>query len=105
MPTKDYKADLLKRLSSRPYASKYLKAALDETLKDGDMDAFLLALKYVIEASGSIGTTARKTKISRQHLYRILSGEGNPTLGTLTSVLSSVGLSLDFSPQHRRPRP
>ena len=48
---------------------------------------------------------ARKTKIRRQHLYRILSGEGNPTLGTLTSVLSSVGLSLDFSPQHRRPRP
>ena len=99
MPTTNYKDHLLKRLSSPQYASKYLKAALDETLVDGDMDAFLLALKNVIEASGTIGKTAHKTKISRQHLYKILSGEGNPTLKTLTSVLSSVGLSINFSPQ------
>ena len=102
MPTKNYKKDLLKRLSSSEYAAKYLKAALDETLKDGDMDAFLLALRHVVEASGSIGRTASKTKITRQHLYKILSGEGNPTLDTLTSVLSSVGLSIDFSPLERR---
>jgi probable addiction module antidote protein len=102
MPTKDYRTDLLKRLSSPDYASKYLKAALDETLEDGDMDAFLLALKNVVEASGSVGNAARKTKISRQHLYKILSGDGNPTLDTLTSVLSSVGLSINFSPQVRK---
>ena len=102
MPTRNYQNDLLKRLSSPQYASKYLKAALDETLEDGDMDAFLLALKNVIEASGSIGKTARKTKITRQHLYKILSGEGNPTLDTLTSFLNSVGLSINFSPQDRR---
>jgi probable addiction module antidote protein len=102
MPTRDYKEGLLERLSSPAYASKYLKAALDETLEDGDMDAFLLALKNVVEASGSIGKTARKTKITRQHLYKILSGEGNPTLDTLASVLSSVGLSLNFSPAEKK---
>lgn len=98
MPTKDYRTDLLKRLENSEYAATYLKAALDETLSDGNTEAFLLALKNVVEAKGSTQTIANESNISRQHLYRILSGEGNPTLDTLTSVLQAVGLTIDFKP-------
>lgn len=98
MPTKDYKTDLLKRLGDSQYAATYLKAALDETLSDGNTGAFLLALKNVVEATGSTQTVANESNISRQHLYRILSGDGNPTLDTLTSVLQAVGLTIDFKP-------
>ena len=98
MPTKDYKSDLLKRLGNPEYAATYLKAALDETLSDGNTEAFLLALKNVIEARGSTQTIANESNISRQHLYRILSGEENPTLDTLASVLQAVGLTIDFKP-------
>ncbi|MEL7419798.1 MAG: transcriptional regulator [Cyanobacteria bacterium J06555_3] len=79
--------DLLKRLANTEYAAKYLKAAFDETLTDGNKAAFLLALKNVVEATGAMQTVANEAHISRQHLYRILSEEGNPTLETLTSVL------------------
>ena len=98
MPTKDYRPDLLERLGDSQYAAAYLKAALDETLSDGNTEAFLLALKNVVEATGSTQKIANESNISRQHLYRILSGDGNPTLETLTSVLQAVGLSIDFQP-------
>ena len=98
MPTKDYRQDLLQRLGDSQYAATYLKAALDESLSDGNTEAFLLALKNVVEATDATQAVANKSKISRQHLYRLLSGEGNPTLETLTSVLQAVGLTLDFKP-------
>ena len=98
MPTKDYQTDLLKRLADPNYAAQYLKLAFDETLADGNRSAFLLALKNVIEATGTIQTVAGEANISRQHLYRMLSEEGNPTLETLTSVLSAVGITIDFKP-------
>ena len=98
MPTKDYQTDLLKRLANREYAAQYLKAAFDETLADGNKAAFLLALKNVVEATRAMQTVANETQISRQHLYRMLSEEGNPTLETLTSVLKAVGMTIDFKP-------
>ena len=98
MPTKDYQTDLLKRLTNREYAAQYLKAAFDETLADGNKAAFLLALKNVVDAVGAMQTVANEAKISRQHLYRMLSEEGNPTLETLTSVLQAVGMTIDFKP-------
>ncbi len=98
MPTKDYQIDLLKRLTNREYAAQYLKAAFDETLADGNRAAFLLALKNVVDATGAMQTVANEANISRQHLYRMLSEEGNPTLETLTSVLQAVGMTIDFKP-------
>ncbi len=98
MPTKDYRTDLLKRLANSEYAAQYLKAVFDETLADGNKAAFLLALKNVVEATGAMQTVANEAKISRQHLYRILSEEGNPTLETLTPVLQAVGMTIDFKP-------
>ena len=98
MPTRDYKPYLTERLGDSEFAASYLKAALDETLADGDMDSFLLALKNVVEAKGTKQSVANESNISRQHLHKLLSGNGNPTLDTLTSVLQTVGLSIDFKP-------
>ena len=78
MPVKSYRDDQLARLSEPEYSSLYLKAALDETIQDGDMEAFLLALKNVVDATGAVTQVASDADISRQHLHRLLSGEGNP---------------------------
>jgi len=51
-----------------------------------------------VEAKDSTKVIANKSKISKQHLYRILSGDENPTLDTLTSILQAVGLTIDFKP-------
>jgi len=98
MPTRDYQPYLIKRLEDSGYAATYLKAALDETLADGNMESFLLALKNVVEAKGTKQSVATESNITRQHLQRLLAGNGNPTLETLTSVLQTVGLSIDFKP-------
>jgi probable addiction module antidote protein len=98
MPMKSYQTDLLVRLAEPQYAAEYLKAAFDETLTDGDMAAFSMALKNVVEARDSVSHVAQEAQISRQHLYRLLNGQGNPTLETLMAVLKTVGLSLDFKP-------
>lgn len=98
MPVKSHREDLLTRLTDKTYSAEYLKVALDETLKDGNMDAFLLALKNVVDATGSVQEVASNSAISRQHLHRLLSGNGNLTLETLASVLYSVGLAIDFKP-------
>ena len=50
MPVKSYQDDVLLKLQDAEFAATYLKVALDETLKDGNMEAFLLALKNVVDA-------------------------------------------------------
>ena len=98
MPVKSFQDDLLLKLKDPEFAATYLKAALDETLQDGNTEAFLLALKNVVDARSKVSTVAQQADINRQHLYKLLSGEGNPTLDTLISILGAVGLSLDFVP-------
>ena len=75
-------------------ASAYLQASLDEYEKDGNLDAFLTAIRTVAEARGGITLLAQKTNLNRQHLYRSLSKNGNPTIKTLDSILHSLGLKL-----------
>ena len=47
MPVRNYRNDLLLRLTNPEYSSQYLKAAFDETPEDGNIEAFLLALNSV----------------------------------------------------------
>lgn len=98
MPVKDYREDQLERLSDPEYSAQYLKIALDETINDGNMEAFLLALKNVVDATGAVKAIATDADISRQHLHRLLSGNGNPTLETTVSILNAVGLTIDIKP-------
>ncbi|MFQ4138844.1 DNA-binding protein [Nodosilinea sp. PGN35] len=96
MPVKDYRTDLLVRLSNPDYAALYLKTALDETMKDGDREAFVLALKNVVEARQVMQESS--VDASSKPLQQVLTEGENPTLETLVAVLSSVGLTIDFKP-------
>jgi DNA-binding phage protein len=98
MPVKNYQDDLLQRLSNDYYAAEYLKASFDETIKDGNMEAFLLALKNVINATRTVSFMKEETDISKQYLFQLLETNNSPTIETLTIVLHAVGLTLDFKP-------
>ncbi len=92
MPKKrsDYDEHLIASLRDPGEAIAYLKAALDES----DMpEVFLLALRQVAEAWG-MQRVARKAKLNRESLYRLLSSAGNPTLASLCSILDALGLKL-----------
>jgi probable addiction module antidote protein len=95
---RDYQDKLLQDLQDQELAIAYLNVAL----MDEDPWIFLLALKNVYEAQGGDMTDlARKTNLSRENLYRILSKKGNPKLTSILSLLSAVGLSLAVQPHKK----
>ncbi len=61
--------------------------------EDGSPKEIARALGVVARSKG-MTEIAKKTGLGRQALYNALSENGNPTLETLTSVLSALGLEL-----------
>jgi len=43
---------------------------------------------------------AKKTGLTREHLYTSLSENGNPTLQTLTAIMNTLGYQLSITPIH-----
>jgi probable addiction module antidote protein len=87
--------------SSVPFkASDYLKsdraiaAYIEGMLEDGDVRLVPIALRTVAEAVGGMAVLAERTGLSRETLYRTLSKNGNPRLGTLMALLNAFGLRL-----------
>ena len=94
MPVKPYKPMLLKRLADPNYAVDYLT----EVLQEESQEAFLIALRNVIEArKGSVNQIAEDAGLTRQGLYKIFSDNGNPRLSTLSRVLKSLGMKISIS--------
>jgi probable addiction module antidote protein len=91
--TRNYRADLRKRLRDPEYAAEYLTQVLAEQ----DNEAFLIALKDVVEAAGGVGNLAGRVGLQRPGLYRILSKHGNPTLATLQEILKPLGLRISVT--------
>jgi probable addiction module antidote protein len=67
-------------------------------LEDGDARAVPVALRTIAESVGGMAVLARKTKLSRETLYRTLSRKGNPRLDTLAAILAVFGLRLSVQP-------
>lgn len=93
MRLKKYRADLLKRLRDPEYAAEYL----GQVLAEQDNEAFLIALKDVVEAAGGVGNLAGRVGLKRPSLYKILSKHGNPTLATLQEILKPLGLRISIT--------
>lgn len=86
-----YKEYLEKSLQDPEEAAKYLNAALGT----GNLSAFILALKDVVNVlGGGVSATSKKSHLNRESLYRMLSKKGTPRLATLCSVMDSLGLEV-----------
>lgn len=78
--------------------SKVALGYLNEALKDKDPNVFLTALKDVIRAQQKGMTTiAKKTRISRQNLHRILSKKGNPRWSNVNALFDTLGLQMQLA--------
>lgn len=91
MVTANYEKGLIKRLQHPEYASEYL----NEALKEGSQEMFMLALRDVAKAKG-ITQAARKSNLNLEALYRMLSEKGNPNLSSLNKLLDTLGLTLNI---------
>lgn len=96
--TKSFKAGQLERLKDPRYAAQYVNAAIE----GGDDAALLLALRNVAEAQ-SVTTVAQEAGISRENVYRMLSGTGNPCYSSLQGILGALGLRFNIQPVTQEP--
>ncbi|MBI4124938.1 MAG: putative addiction module antidote protein [Deltaproteobacteria bacterium] len=91
MKTLSYKKMLMARFRKNPKeAIDYLNAALE----DNDPKVFLIALRDVAEAYGGVGAVAKKARLNRVSLYRMLSENGNPEISSIDRLLKTLGLQL-----------
>ena len=72
----------------------YLQAALAED----DPGFFVKAVGHVARAKG-MTAIAQETQLGRASLYKALSGERDPRLGTVMQVLAALGVRLAVAPK------
>jgi probable addiction module antidote protein len=72
----------------------YLEACIEEA--DGDAAFIAKALGDIARAQG-MTQIARDTGLSRESLYKALSGERSPSFDTILKVISALGLKLSAS--------
>jgi probable addiction module antidote protein len=70
-----------------------IAAYLEGAFADGDPAEIADALGVVARARG-MSALAAETGLSRQSLYKALSGEGNPEFSTVLKVMKALGLRL-----------
>ena len=92
-PSVSYHDDLMRRLKDPKYAAGYLSACLEE-----DEKTFLVGLRDVAEARGGIRKLSKKTRLNREHLFRMLSKSGHPQLHSIRELVGAVGLKLTLQP-------
>ncbi len=95
---RNYRDFLTERMQSPEEAAEYLRWSIDEYFKDGNTEAFLSAIRTVVEARGGMTELSKNTALNRQTLYRTLSQKGNPRINTLRSILNSLGFRLSIEP-------
>ena len=71
---------------------------LTDALENGSEAEFLLALKNVAKARG-ITQLAKDSGVSRESLYKTLSGESKPRFETITKIVNALGVNLAFTPR------
>lgn len=86
------KFDVAEHLRTPEEMAAYLEAALEEA--DGDARFVAKALGDIARAKG-MTQVARDAGVSRESLYKALSGERNPEFATVLKVVKALGLTLD----------
>ena len=83
--------DVAEHLRSPEEVAAYLQACLDEA--DGDAAFIAKALGDIARAKG-MAHVARDAGLSRESLYKALSGDRSPSFDTILRVVAALGLRL-----------
>lgn len=77
-----------------------IAAYLDAAAEDGDTAVIAAALGDVVRAR-NLSKLSRDTGLSREGIYKALSGEGNPSFATIGKIADALGLRISFQPSHQ----
>jgi probable addiction module antidote protein len=89
--TKTTRYDVAEHLRTPEEMAAYLEACLEEA--NGDAAFIAKALGNIARAKG-MAQVARDAGLSRESLYKALSGERSPGFDTILKVISALGLKL-----------
>ncbi len=95
MKTKTTQFHVAEHLSSPEEMAAYLEACIEES--NGDAAFIARALGDIARAKG-MTQVARDAGLSRESLYKSLSGERTPGLDTVLKVITALGLKLHAEP-------
>ena len=89
--TKTHTYDVAEHLRTTEEMALYLDACIDES--DGDAAFIAKALGDIARAQG-MSKVARDAGVSRESLYKALSGERSPDFATILRVTRALGVKL-----------
>ena len=89
--------DVAEHLRTPEEMAAYLEACLEEA--NGDAAFIAKALGDIARAKG-MTQVARDAGLSRESLYKALSGERNPGFDTILKVVNALGLKLHAEATH-----
>lgn len=95
--TKTSKYDVAEHLRTPEEMAAYLEACLEEA--NGDAAFIAKALGDIARAKG-MSQVARDAGLSRESLYKALSGERTPGFDTILKVVGALGLKLHAEAMH-----
>ena len=87
--------DSAERLKTEEDIRLYLEACLEEA---GDDPAFIVHALGVVARARNMSQLARDTGLTREGLYKAMSGDGNPTFATVVKVANALGFKLTLQP-------
>ncbi len=88
--------DVAEHLSTPKEMAAYLDACLEEA--DGDAAFIAKALGDIARAKG-MSQVARDAGLSRESLYKALSGDRSPGFDTILKVMSALKIKLHVEPE------
>lgn len=89
--------DIAEHLRTPAEMAAYFEACLEEA--DGDAAFIAKALGDIARAKG-MSQIARDTGLSRESLYKALSGDRSPGFDTILKVMGALGLKLHVEASH-----
>jgi len=89
--------DVVEHLRTSEEMAAYLEACLEES--NGDAAFVAKALGDIARAKG-MTQVARDAGLSRESLYKALSGERTPGFDTILKVVHALGMELHAAPLH-----
>ena len=85
------KWDSARYLQTEEGMQMYLDACLEGA---GDDPAFIAKVLGIIARAKGMSQLAKDTGLGRESLYKALSGENNPSFGTILKVIRALGMRL-----------
>jgi probable addiction module antidote protein len=87
--------DSAEYLKTEEDIADYIEACMEE---GGDDPAFIAHALGVVAKARNLSQVARDTGMTREGLYKALSGEGNPSFATVVKVARALGFKVSLRP-------